>query len=156
MTSASLGLIEENDDELVAAEPHDRVGRPDAIDHAFGDGFQQLVARVVPQAVVDEFEIVEIDEQHRHPTVVALRIQHGLRQAVVEQGAVGKPGQRVMVGHEMNAVFGQLAFDRDAGDAGRDIDEAHLGVGRFARFLRIHREYAENRALMRQDRRRPA
>ena len=61
-----------------------------------------------------------------------------------------------MVGHEMNAVFGELAFDRDAGDAGRDIDEAHLGVGRFAHFLRIHRERAENRALMRQDRRRPA
>ena len=105
--------------------------------------FKQFVAGVVAQAVVDEFEIVEIDEHHRHPAVVSLGMQHGLRQTVFEQGAVGQPGQRVMVGHEMNAVFGQLAFDRDAGDARGDIDEARLGVGRFAHRRRIHREGAE-------------
>ena len=60
-----------------------------------------------------------------------------------------------MVGHELNAVFSQLAFDRNAGDAGRDVDEAHFGLGRFARFLRVGRENAHGFTQMRQDRRRP-
>ena len=61
-----------------------------------------------------------------------------------------------MVGHELNTVFGKFAFDRDAGEVRGDVDEARLGLGRFAHGLRIHREGAEDGALMRQDRRRPA
>jgi hypothetical protein len=56
----------------------------------------------------------------------------------------------------MNALFGQLALDRNAGDVGGDIDEARLGVVWFAHVLRIHRERAEDRATVRKNRRRPA
>ena len=52
-----LGLIEQQDDEFVAAEPHHRVGRPHATDHPFGDGLQQFVAGVVAQAVVDNLKL---------------------------------------------------------------------------------------------------
>ena len=107
-------------------------------------GFEQLVAGIVPQAVVDVFEIVEIDEGDRRPAVVALGEQDRLGQSVVQQGAVGKPGQRVMGRHELDAVFGELAFDGDAGDLGGDIDETRLRRSRLAHGRGIKREGAEN------------
>ena len=122
-----LGLIGKDDHEFVAAQAHDGVGRADALAHPFGDGFQQFVAGVVAEAVVDEFEIVEIDEQPPSPSDrIVERRRKAWDKTVVEQGAVGKSGQRIMVGHELNAIFGELAFDGDAGDMGGDIEEAHF------------------------------
>jgi len=151
-----LGLIEEQDNEFIAAEPHHGVARAYPIRHAMGDNFEEFVAGVVAEAVVDEFEIVEVDEYDGHPTIVALRVQHRLRQAILEQRAVRQPGQRIVVGHEMDAVFGKLAFDGDPGDPRGDIDEAGFRRAWFARLFRIHGERAKHRAAMRQDRRRPA
>ena len=124
--------------------------------HALGDDLQEFVAGAVAEAVVDELEIVEIDEHHRRPAIVARARSHRLRQAILEQDAVGQAGQSVVVGHEMDAIFGALALDRDAGDVGGDVDEARLGRGRLAHRSRIHRERAERLAMMREDRRRPA
>ena len=93
---------------------------------------------------------------HRHPAAVTLRMQQRMRQTIVEQGAVGKPGQRIVVGHKVDAIFGQFALDRDAGDTRGNVDEPLLGHGRFAHDRRIHREDAEHCALMREDRSRPA
>ena len=54
-----------------------------------------------------------------------------------------------MVGHEMYAVFGKLAFDRNAGNSCRDIDQVRLGFGRFAHLVGIHRECAQDGAAIR-------
>jgi hypothetical protein len=122
----ALGLIEKKNDEFVAAKPHHRVGRPYAIDHSARDDLEKLVAGVMAEAVVHDLEIIKVDEYHRHPAVVPPRVQQSLRKTVLEQGAVGKPGECVMVGQEMNAIFGLLAFDRDAGNPGGSVDETRF------------------------------
>ena len=80
----ALFLTEEQRDELVAADPDHGVGRAHAFDHLAGDVLEQFVARVVAEAVVDHLEIVEIDEGHRGPAVVALREEQRLGQAILE------------------------------------------------------------------------
>ena len=53
--------------ELVAAQARDGVAVTDAGPEPRGHGFQQLVADVMPETVVDELETVEIDEGHGDP-----------------------------------------------------------------------------------------
>jgi hypothetical protein len=79
-------------DEFIAAKPHDRVGGADALDHVIRHGFQEHVARVVTEAIVDQLEVVEIEEDHGHPAVVPLRLQNGLGKPIHEQDAVWQPG----------------------------------------------------------------
>ena len=52
----------DQDGELVAAEPRDRVRRPHGFAQPGGDLLQHLVARGVAEAVVDGLEIVEVEE----------------------------------------------------------------------------------------------
>ena len=58
--------------ELVTAETGDQVVGAHAALESRGDGDEQLVTDVVAEAVVDELEVVEVDEQHRDDTVLAL------------------------------------------------------------------------------------
>ena len=48
--------------ELVAAEARDQVVGPELLADPFGDGDQQLVTGRVPERVVDDLEVVEIEE----------------------------------------------------------------------------------------------
>src|SRR5208282_345708 len=150
-----FGLIEKENDKFVAAKTHYGIGRPYAIDHSVRNSLQKLVAGVMAQAVVDDFEIVEIDEDHRRPTVVSLRVQQGLRKAVLEQGAIREPSKSIVIRHELNAVFGPLSLDRNAGDASRDINKSYLDLGWLTLLCGIDHECPERRALMRLDRGRP-
>ena len=77
----ALGLVAEHDDEFVAAEPHHDVRRAHAPTIRRGDGPEQLVAGVVAEAVVDVFEIVDVDEGDGRPAVVALGEQQRLASA---------------------------------------------------------------------------
>ena len=60
-----------------------------------GHASQQPVAGPVPERVVDELEVVEVDQQQRHRAVAPARARHGGAQARLELGAVRQPGQRV-------------------------------------------------------------
>jgi hypothetical protein len=44
----------------------------------------------VTEAVIDCFEIVEVNENNRYPGIVALRLENRLGQAVLEKAAVGQ------------------------------------------------------------------
>ena len=59
------------DRELVAAEAGHRVGRAQDAAEPVPDGHQQLVARIVAEAVVDHLEVVEVEEQHPDPVAAA-------------------------------------------------------------------------------------
>ena len=59
---------------------------------------EQCIPGGMSEAVVDEFEVVEIQRQHRHRLVVALVQLHRMSQAVVEQHPVRQPGQRIAQG----------------------------------------------------------
>jgi hypothetical protein len=51
----------------------------------------------VPEAVVDQLEVVQVGEEQCHRTAVAaLRVERG-GQPLVEQRAVGQAGERIVV-----------------------------------------------------------
>ena len=52
-------------DEFIAALPADRVRAAHAIHQAFGDGLKQFVADGMSQGIVDVFEAIQIQKQHR-------------------------------------------------------------------------------------------
>ena len=54
-----------HDRELVAAEAGDDVVGAQHAAQPLGHGDEQPVAGAVPERVVDELEVVEVDEQHR-------------------------------------------------------------------------------------------
>ena len=53
-------------EELVASHPGHRVARTKAVLDAAGHVDEELVARLVPEAVVHDLEAVEVEEQDRH------------------------------------------------------------------------------------------
>ena len=61
-------------------------------------GDQQLVARIMPVVVIDGFESVQIQKNHRQVLVAAQRLRHGLVHAICQQHAVGQARERVEVG----------------------------------------------------------
>ena len=86
------------DDELVAAEPPDRLAAPQ---HGFepgADRAEELIAGGVAERVVDLLEAVEVDEQHARHTEVAAGARHHLFDAVEHERAVRETGERVVQG----------------------------------------------------------
>src|SRR5205807_1952521 len=77
------------DREFVAAEPRDRVGGAQRAAQPFADADEEHVAERVAEAVVDDFEAIEIDEEDRElMTAAAARALHHTFEPVHEQGAV--------------------------------------------------------------------
>ena len=79
---------------------------------------QQQVALLVPQAVVDQLEVVQVDEHQRALALRALATAQRLLQAVEQQAAVGQAGQRVVVRQVTDFLLGRLAL----GDVGERAD----------------------------------
>ena len=81
-------------DELIAADSADDVIRAQSRPESLRGDFQDRVARMVTQLVVDYFELVKIYEKDSAPTVF------GRSDRIVDQchqvGAVGQPGQDIV------------------------------------------------------------
>src|SRR5207302_335683 len=60
------GQVGQQDQELVATLPRDNIRVADGFTQARADRLQELVARRVAEAVVDELEVVEVDEHQSH------------------------------------------------------------------------------------------
>ncbi len=86
----------DEDHELVAAHPPDRVGVAQPRRQAKCDCLQELVAHLVAERVVDVLELVEVDEERRTLARVAVVSSKELLDPVEDQRTVGKPGQRVV------------------------------------------------------------
>jgi hypothetical protein len=94
--SVSRVVRAEHDGELVTAEPSDRL--PVKSDRAQSERHdaQQFVTCRVPERVVDDLEVVEVDEQHAHVAVVGQR-DHPFEQ-LGERAPVGQTRQCVSSG----------------------------------------------------------
>jgi hypothetical protein len=77
----------EHDDELIATEPAEHVTITDHRPQAFAHAPKQLVADRVPEAVIDDFEVVEIDEEHCDRA--NLGSIEAATQLIEEMGAIG-------------------------------------------------------------------
>ncbi len=82
--------------ELVAAEPGGRVAGAKIGLEPARYLLEQLVTGAVAAAVVDTFEVVEVDHDHRQQRVVPLPPAQRVRCPVPEQHPVGQPGQPVV------------------------------------------------------------
>ena len=130
-----VGRPEQQDGELVAAQTGDRVGAAQRLLQTRADLGQQPIADLVTERVVDVLEAIEIQQQHGHLLARPLRVFDRLLDPVVEQGAIGQPGQRVVQRHALELGFLQLAFgdiaqDRDADPFLVDLHAAEGGLDR--------------------------
>ena len=92
----------------------------------------------MPGRIVDHLEIVEVDDHHGEAVFAALRREHGLSQAVVEQAPVGQAGQRVVVGEVAHLLLLALAF----GHVLRHAYHARCGAARVEHHVAPRREPA--------------
>jgi hypothetical protein len=65
---------------------------------ARGHGLKQLVTDMMTQAVIDEFELVEIDEGDRDLRLVAFGRNDRLLEAILQAISVGQACQRIVIG----------------------------------------------------------
>ena len=110
--TTSIGVVRrvhalEQDDELVAAEPRQRVAGAHGPTQPFADDPEQLVADLVAEVVVDELEAVDVAEEHGHLAAGPVRLEQRVVEVVEQQPPVGQAGQRVLEG-----VTGQLLLER--------------------------------------------
>ncbi len=98
--------------ELVAAEAGDGVARPQGLLDTRGDGGEQLVAGRVPEAVVDELELVEVEEEHGDRDPATGRHRQGVLQAVEEEAAVRESGEGIVQRFMLGPLLGPATLDR--------------------------------------------
>ena len=99
------GEVADEDDELVAPQPPERVHLAyDAVEPC-RDGLEELVADLMAKRVVDRLEVVEVDEEGRDVGLVARRARQHLLDAVDDQRPVGKVGERIVRRHERELLF---------------------------------------------------
>ncbi len=132
-----------DDDELVSSEPGDGVVAADRRGETTTHRHEQLVARVVAEAVVDHLEAVEVEEEHRHHRFVVVQaLQRGV-ETVDGERAVRQLGERV-VECEMAELSGvRRTVERDAHDVPDAIHHRSLGVGRLTRGSHVDREHSQ-------------
>ena len=114
-----------HDQELVAAEPRHGVGRADRIVQPRRERDQQVVARRVAERVVDQLELVEVEQQHRHRPAVAAAAGERALEPVQGQRAVRQRRQRVVQRAMADLLLDEMALDRagdDVGDGAQEVD----------------------------------
>ena len=121
-----LEVVEQHQ-ELVAAVAREHAARLLDAAEPRRDPAQQPVAGRVPERVVDQLEVVEVDEQQRHRAVAPARAGDRGAQPDVELRAVGQARQRVVEGEPAQLGLGLLQ-PRLGELAVGDVDHHALGV----------------------------
>ena len=120
-----LGDIVEQEHELVAAQPGDRVRLAALALQPAGHLDEQGVADIVAEGVVDSLEAVQIEEKDRHPAAPPLGLDHRLSEPVAEQQPVGQAGEGIVMGQpvEVRLAGAQLLLDaQPVGDVAGHLD----------------------------------
>ena len=117
--------IGEQHQELVSSGASHQVGLACRLAESLRDQDDQLVARLVPQAVVDQLEVVDIDRDDGDAQPVPASPGERELQELVEQDPVGEAGQLVVIREERDLLLGILAL--------RDVEHHALEVERFTR-----------------------
>ena len=124
-----VGDLVGQDDELVAAEAGDGVGRADRLLEPRGERAQEGVAGVVAERVVDDLEAVEVEQQHRRRMAAAAGAHERVREPVEEERAVRQARQLVVQRAAMGGGLGADALER-GGEHGRHHGEELQVLGR--------------------------
>ena len=108
-TRQRLGRVQSDlagpkDGELVAAQPCQGVGAPDAALEALRHPTEQKIAGGMAQRVVDVLEAVEVEAQDRRWPVASPPAGEHALEPVLEQHTVGQSGQRVVAREERHVL----------------------------------------------------
>ena len=95
----------EQEQEFVAAQAGEQVARTAERSQALGHCAQQQVADIVAKAVVDAFEMVQVEEQQGQRLALGEQVVEPDEQV----GAAGYVGQLVEIGQVVQALFGAFA-----------------------------------------------
>lgn len=96
----------EEEDELIPADSGNDVRFPKGVSEAMGQGDQHEVAGLVTETVVDWFEAVQVDDEKGKPLFFPVGQQDKLFQVLIQEPSVGKTGEGVLEGDEVNALVG--------------------------------------------------
>ena len=91
--------------EFIAAQPRHRVLLTQRGLDPLADLDQQLITRLVAKRVVHMLEMVQIDEQQAQRNLSAFGHAQIVLNPVLQQGAIGQAGERVVVGQGADAGF---------------------------------------------------
>ena len=141
-----LAFRQQDQGELVAGQPRQRILRLEQAGEPARDGEQDGIADGDADRVVDLLEAIEIDHQHRRPDLrIGTGEAEGRLHAVDEQFAVGQAGEIVVHRVEQQPLLGFL----EIGDVGERADQAHhfaVGADHRARLQREREVMAVGRA----------
>jgi len=88
----------EDERELVTPEPRHRLPGPDHAEEPEGDRLEQIVPRLVPEAVVDDLEPVEVEEHDGETAAGSGRVGELQVEPVEEQRPIGESRERIVHG----------------------------------------------------------
>ena len=94
--AVGLQQVGNDDHELVATSARNRIRLANAHLKARGDNPEDLISDGMTVGVIDLFEIIHINEEHRDPCFIALRSLDGFREAIFQEASVGETRQRIV------------------------------------------------------------
>ena len=132
-----------HDREAVGADPRHPDRTRVALD-ALGDLFEQLVARLPAEGVVDDLEPVDVHHGNGEPALLALGRAHVLDEALVEQAAVGEAGERVVIGEVIELLRLRDVVERKRDVTGEFDEELHFLLIEETDLRRIQGQHADS------------
>ncbi len=100
----------DEDGKFVPSHAGHRVDLPYAFGQPGGDFLQQLVAKAVPKAIIDDLEAIKIEKKNGHLLVQPFSKRPGLFQPIQKEQPVGETGQDIMVRHMIKLLLCQFAL----------------------------------------------
>ena len=107
--------------ELVASDAGDQIVGSTHQPESAADLDEDCVTGCVSERVVDLFEVIDVDVEHRRCRVAAVD------QRFAERHAIGEPGQRVLLGGTAQFVVGTLSLEGHL-EGGDRLGHDHLEV----------------------------
>ena len=121
--------IGKQNDEFVSAGTGHGVRSAHATLQAFGNLLEQHVATGMPDTVIHVLETIQIQEQECNILPVARGMSDGLFQAVMEQQAIGQPGECVIMRQPVDILLGIPAFQFAADTVGKHVQHRSAPLG---------------------------
>ena len=116
--------------ELFAAQAAEQVDAAQAAARHFGEDLQHAVADGVAVAVVDRFEIIEIEQHHRGRARIVDLAPEVLLAFLQERAAIGDAGQGIDHSRGLLAMLGALLRHRQKNEGDRDGEQQRLEAER--------------------------
>jgi len=116
--------VRQQNDEFVTAHAHDRVSGPNLLCHASRYLDQHLIAKVVPDRIIDGFESIQINAHYRQQPLSQTTEATIQNKLVFKRHTVKQAGQLVMAGVETQLALEMLLIADVTGNAKHTNDLA--------------------------------